>query len=58
MPTPCSPSAKSSRWPAGQKEAAAELEKALALYERKGNVVMADRVRVHIEELRATTARN
>jgi class 3 adenylate cyclase/tetratricopeptide (TPR) repeat protein len=34
-----------------QKDASAELEQALALYERKGNVVMAERARAHLAEL-------
>ena len=37
-------------------EAAAALEQSLERYERKGNVVMAERARVRIEVLRATTA--
>ncbi len=36
-------------------EASVEVERALTLYERKGNLVMAERARAQIEELRATT---
>ena len=39
-------------------EAELALEDALALYERKGNVVMAERARLRIKELRAITARD
>jgi hypothetical protein len=39
-------------WPVGREEAMAEVEKALALYERKGNVVMAERPRTRLEGLR------
>ena len=39
-------------------EAAAALEQALERYERKGNLVLAERARLRIEVLRATTARD
>jgi hypothetical protein len=38
-----------------REEAAAEVEKALERYERKGNLVMAERARSRLEDLREAT---
>src|SRR5439155_7478465 len=37
-------------------EAAVEVEKALALYERKGNIVMTERCRASLQELKSASA--